>query len=111
MVFPVGTLRHEKLRDVHTPHLLDELDAGVCSETEADAKVTAHQGEGSAHHAKTTAAAEITSGRFGMGRMPDIALDKILVGQGAGNSPVEEAKPARGADEATAVAWIEALGS
>lgn len=38
-------------------------------------------------------AAKITSGRFPMTRMPDMALDKIMVGQGAGASPVEEDKP------------------
>lgn len=35
----------------------------------------------------------ITSGRFGMARMPDMAANKIMVGQGAGNSPVEQNKP------------------
>ncbi|MBA7624869.1 hypothetical protein ES703_32283 [subsurface metagenome] len=38
-------------------------------------------------------AAKITSGRFPMARMPDMALNKIMVGRGAGNSPVEENKP------------------
>lgn len=53
MAFSVGTLRHEKLRDIHTPHWLDELEAAVCSQGEADTKVTAHAGYPSAHHAKT----------------------------------------------------------
>lgn len=35
-------------------------------------------------------AAKITSGRFGLARMPDMAANKIMVGQGAGNSPVEK---------------------
>jgi len=36
------------------------------------------------------AAGDITSGRFGMARMPDMALNKIMVGQGAGVNPVEK---------------------
>ncbi|GAJ03163.1 unnamed protein product, partial [marine sediment metagenome] len=32
----------------------------------------------------------VTSGRFGMSRMPDMALNKIMVGQRAGNNPVEQ---------------------
>ena len=94
MAFPVGTLRHEKLRDIHTPHWLSELEAAICSENEADSKVTTHQNDASAHHAKTTGASEITSGRFTMARMPDIGLNKVMVGQGPGNSPTEEDKPA-----------------
>jgi len=35
-------------------------------------------------------AAEITSGRFGMARMPDMELNKVMVGQGVGVSPVEK---------------------
>jgi len=35
-----------------------------------------------------------TVGRLDMTRMPDMALDKVMVGQGAGVSPVEEDKPA-----------------
>lgn len=35
----------------------------------------------------------VVSGRFGMSRMPDMALDKIMVGQGAGNNPVEQDIP------------------
>ena len=92
MAFPVGTLRHEKLKDVHTPHWLAELEAAICSETEADSKITTHQGDASAHHTKTSDALEITSGRFGMARMPDMAAGKVMVGQGAGNSPVEETR-------------------
>ena len=38
-------------------------------------------------------ASTITTGRFPMTRMSDMALNKIMVGQGAGNSPVEESKP------------------
>lgn len=34
-------------------------------------------------------ASQITSGRFGMARMPDMALGKLLVGKGAGVSPAE----------------------
>jgi len=99
MAFPVGTSKHERLKDVHTPHLLDELEAAVCSETEADAKITTHKNDSSAHHVKTTEASEITSGRFGMVRMPDMAAGKVMVGQGAGASPVEEDKPTPGASE------------
>jgi len=38
---------------------------------------------------------EITTSRFGMARMPDMGLNKIMVGQGAGLDPVEEDKPAK----------------
>jgi len=37
-------------------------------------------------------ASKITSGRFGMPRMPDMALNKVMVGKGAGSNPVEEDK-------------------
>jgi len=96
MAFSVGTLKHEKLRDVHTPHWLADLEAAVCSETEADSRIATHKGDASSHHAKTTDAGDIASGRFGMTRMPDMASGKIMVGQGAGNNPVEEDKPAAG---------------
>lgn len=43
---------------------------------------------------KNLAASWITSGRFGMNRMPDMALNKIMVGQGAASDPVEEDKTA-----------------
>lgn len=43
---------------------------------------------------KNLKASWITSGRFGMARMPDMAANKIMVGQGAGSSPAEEDKPA-----------------
>jgi len=38
-------------------------------------------------------AAMISASRFPMTRMPDMALNKIMVGQGAGSSPIEETKP------------------
>lgn len=44
-------------------------------------------------HAPRARASDILSGRFGMARMPDMALNKIMVGQGAGNSPIEDDKP------------------
>ena len=94
MAFPVGTLRHNRLKDVQTPHLLAELEAAVCSEAEADSKVTTHKSDASAHHVKTTDASEIASGRFGMAKMPDMTSGKIMVGQGSGTNPVEEDKPA-----------------
>lgn len=52
-----------------------------------------HAAISGAHHTKTTAASEITSGRFGMVRMPDMALGKIMLGQGAGVSPIEADSP------------------
>lgn len=72
---------------------LAQIADAACSEAEADSKITAHTGSASAHHAKTTKASEITSEHFELARMPDIALDKILVGQGAGSDPVAEDKP------------------
>ena len=53
------------------------------------ADIAAHAAIAGAHHTKTTLASEITSGRFGMNRMPDMALNKIMLGQGAGVSPIE----------------------
>lgn len=41
---------------------------------------------------KSLKASWVTSGRFPLTRMPDMALNKIMVGQGATNSPVEEDK-------------------
>ncbi|MBC8275832.1 MAG: hypothetical protein H8E40_12805 [Chloroflexi bacterium] len=97
MAFPVGTLRHEKLRDIHTPHWLAELEAAVCSETEADSKISTHQGDASAHHAKTSDAGDITSGTFAEARIPAhmdkgklaFTADKLLKGSGAGAAPTE----------------------
>jgi len=60
MAFPVGTLRHEKLRDVHTPHWLGELEAAVCSEDEVASEIAIHKGDASAHHGKTSALPELT---------------------------------------------------
>lgn len=91
-----GVTKHSELTDVSTPHALADLVAAVCSEAEADGKITTHKGDASAHHTKTSKASEITSERFPMVRMPDMALNRIMVGQGAGVSPVEEDKPAGG---------------
>ena len=38
----------------------------------------------------------INRDRFGMPRTPDMGLNKIMVGQGAGNDPIEEDKPSGG---------------
>jgi hypothetical protein len=53
-------------------------------------------------------AAQINSGRFGMARMPDMDLDKVMVGQGAGNDPIEADFP-EGAGEdmhARILTWL-----
>ena len=60
----------------------------VCSEAIADSKITTHKGDASAHHTKTTSASEITSGRFGMPRMPDGTSGLVLTAQGTGADPV-----------------------
>ena len=39
--------------DVVARHPLSVLDSAVCSETEADSKITTHKGDASAHHSKT----------------------------------------------------------
>ena len=104
MVFSVGTLRHERLRDVHTPHWLADLEAAICSETEADSKVATHGSDASAHHTKTTEASEITSGVFAEARIPShmsknklaLTADKLLKGAGAGADPVEIDVPSGG---------------
>jgi len=74
--------------DLTARHPLSVLDSAVCSETEADSKITTHKGDASAHHTKTTAASEITSGRFGMPRMPDGTDGYVLTAKGAGVDPV-----------------------
>lgn len=56
--------------------------------------IAAHAAISAAHHTKTSKASEITSERFPMARMPDMALNKIMLGQGAGVSPIESALPA-----------------
>jgi len=53
-----------------------------------DSKITTHKGDASAHHAKTTDAGDIISGRFGNTRL-EWTADKLLKGAGAGNDPVE----------------------
>ena len=57
------------------------------TEAEVDAKITAHKGDASAHHAKTTKASEITSERFGMPRLPAGTAGHVLTAQGAGSDP------------------------
>jgi len=103
MAFPVGTLRHEKLRDTHTPHWLAELEAAVCSESEADSKVTTHKSDVSAHHAKTTLFSELTD-RWTLAQAHRGADGKIMVFKGPGADPVEEDKPAGGGDAFLVVA-------
>jgi hypothetical protein len=45
--------------------------------------------------------------RLSMAEMPDMGLNKIMVGQGAGNSPVEEDK---GVTEEEAIVWTMIMG-
>ena len=92
MAFSIGTLRHEKLRDVHTPHLLGELESEVCAEDEADSKITAHQGNASAHHAKTNTFSEL-NGQWGLSQAYRGADGKVMVFKGPDADPVEEDKP------------------
>lgn len=42
---------------------------------------------------KASDAGDILTGRFPLARQPDLALDKIAVGQGSGSDPVAEDKP------------------
>ena len=55
--------------DVVARHPLSVLDSAVCSETEADSKITTHKGDASAHHTKTTSASELTSGELPTARL------------------------------------------
>lgn len=48
---------------------LAQLDPLVCSEAEADAKITTHKNIADAHHTKTTNAAELTSGELPTARL------------------------------------------
>jgi len=98
MAFPVGTLKHEKLRDIHTPHWLAELEAAVCSEAEANSKIDVHKGDVSAHHSKTTLFSELTD-RWTLAQAHRGAEGKILVFKGPTTNPVEEDKPTSGAWE------------
>jgi hypothetical protein len=51
-------------------------------------------------------ASQIGTGRFGMARMPDMALNKIMLGQGAGNDPVEADLPPAEDSYARILAWL-----
>jgi len=59
-----------------------------------DSKITTHKGDASAHHAKTTDAGDITSGRFGKSRL-EWTAEKLLRGAGAGADPTEIDVPGR----------------
>lgn len=62
-------------------------------ESTMDSKITTHKGDASAHHAKTTDAGDITSGRFGKTRL-EWTADKLLKGAGVGADPTEIDVPA-----------------
>jgi len=64
-------------------------------ESTMDSKITTHKGDASAHHAKTTDAGDIVSGRFGKSRL-EWTADKLLKGAGAGADPTEIDVPAGG---------------
>jgi len=110
MAFSIGTLRHEKLRDIHTPHWLAELEAAICSETEADSRISTHQGNVSAHHNKTTLFNELTD-RWTLAQAHRGADGKIMVFKGPGADPVEEDKPAGGGDAFLVVAAADTPAS
>jgi len=55
--------------DLVARHPLAVLDTAVCSETEADSKITTHKNNASAHHTKTTNASELTSGQLPTARL------------------------------------------
>ncbi|MBA7575790.1 hypothetical protein ES708_17626 [subsurface metagenome] len=73
--------------------------------------ITAHTADVDAHHTKTTNAGEITSGRFGMPRMPDMALNKIMVGQGPGADPVEGDPIPKAEDESGSFSYTTGYGT
>ncbi len=53
-------------------------------------------------------ALQISTGRFGMSRMPDMAFNKVMLGQGGGNDPIEVDFPVgTGEDrQARILAWL-----
>lgn len=55
--------------DLVARHPLAVLDTAVCSETEADSKITTHKNDASAHHTKTTNASELTAGELPTARI------------------------------------------
>ena len=55
--------------DVVARHPLSVLDSAVCSETEADSKITTHKGDASAHHTKTIDASELSAGELPTARL------------------------------------------
>jgi hypothetical protein len=55
--------------DLVARHPLTVLDTAVCSETEADSKITTHKNDASAHHTKTTNASELTAGELPTARI------------------------------------------
>jgi len=55
--------------DLVARHPLAVLDTAVCSETEADSKITTHKNNASAHHTKTTNASQLTAGELPTARI------------------------------------------
>lgn len=55
--------------DLVARHPLAVLDTAVCSEAEADSKITTHKGDASAHHTKTTNASQLTAGELPTARI------------------------------------------
>jgi len=55
--------------DLVARHPLAVLDTAVCSETEADSKITTHKNDASAHHTKTTDASQLTAGELPTARI------------------------------------------
>lgn len=85
-----GSAQNDSMRKGQAEVVLADLEAAVCSETEADGKITTHKGDASAHHAKTSKASEITSEQFPVDRMPR-AASGFLEGKGAGVNPAYSA--------------------
>ena len=51
-------------------------------------------------------ASQIGTGRFVMSRMPDMELNKVMLGQGAGNDPIESDLPPSEDSYARILAWL-----
>jgi hypothetical protein len=64
-----------------------DIPASIARDAEVTDAIATHKADASAHHTKTTAASEITSGRFGMPRMPDGTNNYVLTAKGAGVDP------------------------
>ena len=72
--------------------------------------IATHKADASAHHAKTTTAAEITSGRFPVDRLPAMTDEKIWKGTGGNVEEVDAYTDAKAVDAVGAAGLALASG-